>query len=379
MLHEFLAENRADLIERCRAKVALRPVPPQLPIAMEHGIPKFLEQLIDALRSDAQWAASGPRQKARRPRLHPTDISASATQHGSELLREGYTVDQVVHDYGDLCQAITELAVERHQLLDADEFRTLNGCLDDAIADAVTEYGRQQGVNLASENLAMSGRLAFLAHEMRNCLNAAWLSYTAIKGGHVGLKGATAEVLDRNLLCLRNLIDRPLVDARLAAATSPRLYPVAMDRFVHDVQLTANMDARAKGCEFSVEPVEPGLAVKIDQPMLYAVVSNLLQNAFQFTQPHTHVTLRTFTEGESVRIEIEDECGGLPQSVVEWFAHPADEALSPENSGAPHGLSLARRAVGSLGGELLVRNRPGVGCAISVVLPRHRPAAEKAA
>ena len=53
----------------------------------------------------------------------------------------GYTADQVVHDYGDLCQAITDLAFERDAPFAVDEFRTLNRCLDNAIADAVLTTG----------------------------------------------------------------------------------------------------------------------------------------------------------------------------------------------------------------------------------------------
>jgi hypothetical protein len=42
------------------------------------------------------------------------------------LLEHGFTVEQVVHDYGDLCQAITELAFELEAPIETDEFRTLN-------------------------------------------------------------------------------------------------------------------------------------------------------------------------------------------------------------------------------------------------------------
>jgi hypothetical protein len=48
--------------------------------------------------------------------------SVSATAHGKELLHLGYTVDQVVHDYGDLCQAITDLAFERDAPFAVGEF-----------------------------------------------------------------------------------------------------------------------------------------------------------------------------------------------------------------------------------------------------------------
>ena len=49
-------------------------------------------------------------------------------------------MDQVVHDYGDLCQAVTELAFERNAGIAVGEFHTLNRLLDNAIAAAVTEY-----------------------------------------------------------------------------------------------------------------------------------------------------------------------------------------------------------------------------------------------
>jgi hypothetical protein len=50
---------------------------------------------------------------------------------------------------GDVCQAITELAVELNAPISTDDFRTLNRCLDDAIAGAVTEYGGER-LSLAS-------------------------------------------------------------------------------------------------------------------------------------------------------------------------------------------------------------------------------------
>ena len=62
-----------------------------------------------------------------------SEVSISAAQHLKDLLALALTVDQVVHDYGDLCQSITDLAVERDAPSKVDEFRTLNRCLDNAI------------------------------------------------------------------------------------------------------------------------------------------------------------------------------------------------------------------------------------------------------
>ena len=95
MLHEFITLNRDAIIWRCRAKVARRSIPAPSEAEINHGVPLFLDQLIDALRSGE---------------TSHLEIDRSAGHHGHDLLLKGFTVSQVVHDYGDVCQTITELA-----------------------------------------------------------------------------------------------------------------------------------------------------------------------------------------------------------------------------------------------------------------------------
>ena len=85
-------------------KVAERHVP-RTPGELEYGIPIFLTQLTEILREED----SGPEAQGR-----PWRSAKTAGNHGNELLLRGFTVDQIVHDYGDLCQAVTELAIERN-------------------------------------------------------------------------------------------------------------------------------------------------------------------------------------------------------------------------------------------------------------------------
>jgi hypothetical protein len=136
------------------------------------------------------------------------------------MLRLGYTVDQVVHDYGDVCQAVTELAVEHNKLIAAAEFRTLNRCLDNAIADAVTAFGSAHQVLLADQAETLQQRLHYFALEHRRLIDIAIQAHAVIKTGQVGATGATSTLLVKTLDDLRSLTDRTLPEIRRGYAVA---------------------------------------------------------------------------------------------------------------------------------------------------------------
>ena len=364
MLHEFLSANRAELIERCIAKVARRSAPKATGIELEHGIPLFVGQLIKTLEAEQAGRARGASPMS-------SEMGAAAAHHGRELLQHGFTVDQVVHDYGDLCQAITDLAAERRAPFEIGEFRTLNRCLDNAIADAVTEFSYQRDLLVEDKGAhAMNERLGFLAHELRNLLNTATLALNAMKAGNVGLAGATGAVLDRSLIGLRNLIDRSLSEVRVSAGMPPRHQLISLADFIAEINISASLEARARGCQFVVSTVDPKLAVAVDRHLLFSALGNLLQNAFKFTEQHTEVSLHVYAAGDRILLEVEDKCGGLPAGEAERMFVPFTQA-GADKCGLGLGLSIARRSVEANDGVLSVRDLPGLGCVFTIDLPRH--------
>jgi hypothetical protein len=183
-LGNFIDVNRGELIRRCRAKVAKRSAPPPTEAEIDHGVPLFLDQLSEELRH-------GP--------SNTNEIKKSGMAHGHELLLQKFTISQVVHDYGDVCQSITDLGVELAAPISNDDFRTLNRCLDDAIAGAVTQYARDQDVTRDGD----TQRLETLA-------NAAITAFEVLRAGNVGVGGSTGAVVHRNLIAIRDaLADRP--------------------------------------------------------------------------------------------------------------------------------------------------------------------------
>lgn len=363
MLHEFLTANRDELVRRCRAKVAKRPAPLPTAIELEHGVPLFLDQLIGALRKEL-----GP--PPGNLSHEPIEIAATAERHGAEFFRKGFTVDQVVHDYGDLCQSVTELAGERKAPITVDEFRTFNRCLDDAIADAVTSFSHARDQTISAQGTQeMNERLGSLAHELRNLLNAAILAFDAIKTGHVAVTGATGAVLDRSLRALRDAIDRSLAEVRLGAGFSAHRECINVREFIEEIQVAAAMDASARQITFEVAAIDKRLTVEADRQMLGSAVSNLLQNAFEFSRPGGTVSLSARATDDRVMIDIADECGGLPAGKAEELFLPFEQR-SGDRTGLGLGLSISRRAVEANDGSLDVRNVPGTGCVFTIDLPR---------
>ena len=210
MLHEFVSSNRQELISRCRSKVGKRNSPPVSASELEYGVPLFLRQLVAALRIEQDSESSSkPAASA--------ESSRAAGLHGKKLLDKGYTVDQVVHDYGDVCQSITELAKEKAAPVTIDEFQTMNRLLDHAIADAVVSYGRhREESHAAHEHKQLHDRMGTLADAQRRTLERALQALEALKAGNIGLMGATGMLLEDSLLQLRDLIDRSLPEIRLA-------------------------------------------------------------------------------------------------------------------------------------------------------------------
>ncbi|HEX2567684.1 MAG TPA: HAMP domain-containing sensor histidine kinase, partial [Burkholderiales bacterium] len=343
------------------------PLPPgaELP----NGTRVLIQQLIDMLRLEADADPANRRGRmadfSRAANAQTLDeIDAAAAKHGSALLAHGFSVDQVVHDYGDLCQAITELASARKVSISAGNFRTLNRCLDNAIAGAVEEYAHQRDMLIFREDAqAMHERLGHIADDLRAQVECAMLASSAIKSGGVGAAGATGAALDRSLERMRDIIDRSLAEIRLSAGMTTRLERVAVADLISEIRVRSEHEAKARGCTLTVGGVNEDLAVRADRALLSSAVGKLLRSALKHTPPKGEVLLRTRATVTRVGIDIEDQCGGLP---------PEDgaslEQRAADRRRSDHALEM--RAAEAAGGRLRLRNSPGRGCVFTIELPR---------
>jgi hypothetical protein len=197
-LQIFISTHREELIKRTRAKVAARASPPQTENDFEQGVPAFLSQLANALGDQEEDDNPAVSPHGKPGQKENASIANSSRLHGLDLKRLGFTIDQVVHDYGDVCQAVTELTLEKRAVITTSEFRTLNRCLDNAIAGAVTSWNE--------ESQRKEGDSRTLVDVLATKLDTAIAAFSAFRSGHVSSAGATATVLARCLIEMRVLL-----------------------------------------------------------------------------------------------------------------------------------------------------------------------------
>jgi signal transduction histidine kinase len=353
-LHDLIEAHKEELIERARAKVARRLAPRATNDELLNGVPLLLDQISVILGQTGGGSTADH-----------LSMSETATRRGGDLLHQGFSIAQVVHDYGDVCQAITELAVDKVLPIATADFQLLNRCLDDAIADAVTEYARQRDASVVGAELQRQG---FFAHELRNHLHTALLAFDAVKTGRVGLGGSTVGVLERSLRALCDLIDRSMLEVRLAAGKHYR-ERIRLADFIEAVEIDAAVVAADRGLTFTSEPVDKELHVDADRHLFASAISNLLQNAFKFTRPSSHVLLRTRSTDDRIAIDVEDECGGLAPGALKSLFLPFEQR-DADRSGLGLGLAISRQAIEADRGKISIRDLPGKGCVFTIEMPR---------
>jgi signal transduction histidine kinase len=375
MMSTFLSNNHDELIALCRSKVVKRPRREASSMQLSSGVPLFLDQLRQTLEAEERdHAAESMRISGASggDALLLSQMALGAAAHGQALLNLGFSVDQVVHDYGDLCQAITDLAFERDAPFSVAEFRTLNRCLDNAIASAVSAFSRQREAAIAQRlGRELNERLGLLLHELRNAMATASYAVAALELGNLPMSGSTGAVLKRSLEALKKLVGDSFEQLRTSTLETAERQAFNLQAFIADARNDALLHAGASGSRLTVPAVDPLLEIEGDRERLLGALANLMQNAFKFTRPGTEVLLIAYAVSEQIFIDVKDHCGGLPAGECATLFTPFSQR-GKDRSGLGLGLSIARSSVEADGGVLAVQDVPGTGCVFTITLPRHR-------
>ena len=351
MLQHFIDEHRDQIT--ARATVLSRERDPLMhPESPTREIVTFLTHVSTTLK-EGHAPSEG----------HAESLTAAAGRNGADMLRAGHPIVNVVQSYGDVCQAVTALAAESHVPISAADFCIFNRCLDDAIGQAVSEYNR---ITAEQRSVTELARLGAAAHELRDQLQTAVLSFRTLKltGGPVD--GVSGMLLERALANLTELVERTLADVRLDAGVLRR-DEIELAPFLQEIATTASAHADSRQLTFAMDADVTG-TIEGDRQQLLSAVMNLVHNALKFTKPGGHICVTVRSTKTRLWISVEDQCGGLPGGAAAAFTTFTDRR-GADRSGLGLGLSIAKKIVQSHGGAITVRDIPGFGCIFTINLP----------
>jgi len=314
----------------------------------------FLDELIEGLR----------REQGFEQHLHTTESSAISKGHGRQRFNLGYDLGAVIREYGTLRDVLFQIIEEAGGNTSIRELRVLSKYLINGIADAASQYGLERDAEVRRQ---ASRHIGFLAHELRNPLSSLRLTVDVMLRKGELKPGRMTQRLEHGLQRLSHLIDSSLVEMRMRSVPEPHREEVALEPLLQGLAAEMTEELELKSQRLGVE-VTPGLVMQADPKLLYSALSNLVRNAVKFTRAGGQLQLRAKAGGKRVTVQVEDECGGLPEGRLQSLFNPFMQ-IGQDRSGFGLGLAIAKQAVEAHGGELRVHNLQGRGCVFVLDMP----------
>jgi signal transduction histidine kinase len=218
-----------------------------------------------------------------------------------------------------------------------------------------------------ADRLATIGQLsAGVAHEINEPLSSI-LGFTQLILKEPGLPEQALQdlqMIEKAALQAREVMRNLLLFARQMPTPPPGC--IELNQVVRDALNL--LQPRLGGHELEVE-LEPFLPPILGNTThLHQVVVNLVTNAAQAMPEGGRLTVRTLSEGEHVRLVVEDTGIGMTAELSEQAFLPFF-TTKDVGEGTGLGLSVAHGIVASHGGSIDVQSEPGVGSRFTVSLP----------
>ncbi len=220
------------------------------------------------------------------------------------------------------------------------------------------------------------------AHELRNPIAGISGAIEVLRGGAKDDPEAREHFLERLFFDterVTRLTESLLTLARMEAVSEGGSGVLDIAIAIKEAAAAVEWPA---GLKVGVE-TEPGLIAVGDSILLRQVLIGLLTNAFKNTPPPGAVTLRARHADESdeqILIELEDTGTGIESEEIDRiFERFYRGSGSLEQEGFGLGLSIAKRMVDVMGGEMGVRSEVGVGSTFWILLETAKPAPTPAA
>jgi signal transduction histidine kinase len=354
-LSRLLAERRVGILERWTQRIGREHEDKELSRGeLWDHLPRFFDEVLAALHAE-----EGNRGEA------AADLGSTASvAHGTQRLRVGFDLAEVLREYEILTECILDEVEAVGGSISTKAFRRVQRLLNAGRAQAIAAYIERRDLEMSRTH---SQHVAFIAHELRSPLMSAFLAVTALRKNERPEDHWALGMLTRNLNALRELIDQVLTADRLAGQIQLKRERFDLRGLLEQVVVETRLAAQQREVEVTLEGPDT-LPVNGDQRLLRSAMGNVLSNAVKFTHEGGTIGVRAACQEGRVAVEVEDTCGGLPEGDTAQLFEPRVQR-GEDRSGFGLGLAIVKQALDAHGGKVSVRNMPGKGCVFCLELP----------
>lgn len=362
-LASLVRSERIKLLENWRVQLRELPSARHLdtPTLNDH-IPALIVELADAFEAGSEHTIP--------------EVMAEGTPpaHGTQRLRDGFDIEEVVAEYNILRGCIHDLADAHGIPLQGKPFHILNRVLDSAIGLAVETFaaGQAQAVQKRREEY-----LAFVAHDLRTPLNAVSLVSYLIEESGSGEepdleRAQLLKTLRRNVRQLEALVARVIEENSSLLAESGvkverrtfELWPL-IEALIHDLRPVAGKNGTKLRNRVPFD-----FTVHADASLVGRIFQNLIANAISYS-PRGEVSIgaEELDHDGGVICWVRDNGAGIPP---ERLGKVFDRLETDPDQAGGYGLGLAivKSFVEAHGGQVSVESELGVGSRFQFTLPR---------
>jgi signal transduction histidine kinase len=113
---------------------------------------------------------------------------------------------------------------------------------------------------------------------------------------------------------------------------------------------------------------------KIDERLVYSILSNLLSNALKYSPAESTVYFTLICEPDAVTFEVKDKGIGISPEDQEWLYEPFKRGVNASTiTGTGLGLALVKKCLDLHQGEITIQSEIGVGTTVTVTFPQNQP------
>src|ERR1700730_9263348 len=168
-LSGLLADRRVEILERWTQRIGREHVDKELSRGeLWDHLPHFFDEVLAVLRTEEGSSAEAA----------ATNGSAASVQHGTQRLRVGFDLAEVIREYEILTECILDEVEAIGGSVSTRHFRRLMRLLNAGRVEAVSAYVDRRDTEIAR---AHSQHVAFVAHELRTPLMNAFMPATALR------------------------------------------------------------------------------------------------------------------------------------------------------------------------------------------------------